>query len=102
MLASSSRDHTVRVWDVASSKHRTTLAAHTDRVLGVAYVNEGASLASGSSDGTIRLWDVSTGRTTAKLTHQGLTSLATDSSGTVLATGSYDKSIKIWDLPRPR
>ena len=57
LLASGTRDGTVRLWDPATGEHRRTLTGHTARVTGVAFSPDGRLLASGGADGTVRLWD---------------------------------------------
>ena len=58
LLASGSRDGTIRLWDAASRKLLGTLEGHTDWVESVAFSPDGQTLASASNDGTIRLWGV--------------------------------------------
>jgi WD40 repeat protein len=62
MLASGSRDQTIKLWDVARAKEQATLKGHTEMVNSVAYSPDGKMLASGSRDQTIKLWDVATGK----------------------------------------
>ena len=61
MLASASRDTTIRLWDVAT-RHPLgqPLKGHGDRVEDVAFSPDGTILVSGAEDGTVRLWDVAT------------------------------------------
>jgi WD40 repeat protein len=66
-LATSSKDGTVRLWNVATSKVRTTLTGHTDWVYSVAFSPDGKTLATTSADQTVRLCDVATGRTRTTL-----------------------------------
>ncbi len=61
ILASCSRDQTIRLWDVATGTHKKTLSGHTDFVTSVSFSPDGKTLASGSLDNTIRLWDIETG-----------------------------------------
>lgn len=65
LLASASKDGTVRLWDVATP-HRprplAVLAGHTGEVVALAFAPGGRRLASGGDDGTIRLWDVPAAR----------------------------------------
>jgi WD40 repeat protein len=56
ILASGSRDKTIKLWSVAEGKLLRTLAAHTNYVNGIAFSPSGDLLASGSEDGTVRLW----------------------------------------------
>ena len=57
ILATTSEDNTVRLWDVAARKELRTLRGHTDAVYGASWSPDGASLLSAGSDGNIVLWD---------------------------------------------
>lgn len=57
----STKNNTIRLWDVAAAKHRKSLIGHTDMVQSVAFSPDGSLIVSGSLDGTIRLWDVASG-----------------------------------------
>ena len=59
-IASSSRDQTIRLWDVQSGVEKRRLTGHTDTVYSVVFSPDGQTLASGSWDETVRLWDVET------------------------------------------
>ena len=61
MLASGSRDDTVRLWDVETGIEMRSLTAHTSSVYTVAFSHDGTTLASAGSDRTVRLWDTDTG-----------------------------------------
>ena len=61
LLASASRDNTVRVWDAATGAAVKTLEGHTQEVMSVAFSPDGALLASASWDNTVRVWDAATG-----------------------------------------
>lgn len=69
LLASASRDGTVRLWDVYLESELLTLVGHTDRVQDVAFSPLGDRIASASLDGTVRLWDVSSGTPLMTLNH---------------------------------
>ena len=59
LLASTSDDKTVRLWDVASGKpHGDPLTDHNGAVYRVAFSPDGKLLASASVDKTVRLWDL--------------------------------------------
>ncbi|KIN07133.1 hypothetical protein OIDMADRAFT_174150 [Oidiodendron maius Zn] len=60
VLASGSRDNTVRLWDVAAGTV-LTLEGHTDKVISVAFSHDSTLLASGSEDCTVRIWDAAIG-----------------------------------------
>jgi predicted NACHT family NTPase len=60
LLATSSNDQTVRLWDVATGRpHGSPLTGHTDANTGVAFSPDGALLATTSADTTARLWNPS-------------------------------------------
>jgi WD40 repeat protein len=108
LLASGSRDLTVRLWDVSSGKELSVLREHGDYVGSVAFSPDGKLLASGSADHSIRLWDVSGAlNTTSGSGNQGLVlsghngivlSVAFSPDGKWLASGSYDNTIRLWDI----
>lgn len=70
VLATASRDTTIKLWDVQSGRLIRTLTGHISPVYSVAYSPDGRTLASGSSDLTwmvwadltVKLWDVQSGR----------------------------------------
>jgi WD40 repeat protein len=59
LLATASRDCTIRLWDVRTGKLLAVLAGHAGPVTCLAFTSDGQRLASGSTDATILLWDVS-------------------------------------------
>ena len=61
LVASGSRDHTVKLWDAGMGAPLQTLKGHSDSVESVAFSPDGMVVASGSDDKTVRLWDAVTG-----------------------------------------
>ena len=56
MLASGSRDGTVKLWSVSKRQEIATLAGHTKQIINsVSFSSDGEMLASGCRDGTVRL-----------------------------------------------
>ncbi|KAI5075509.1 hypothetical protein GOP47_0009585 [Adiantum capillus-veneris] len=67
MLASSSWDKTVRIWDVFNGKGGLETFPHNHDVLTVAYRPDGRQLASTTLNGQIHLWDPVEGQLTATI-----------------------------------
>ncbi len=59
LVASGSRDQTVRLWSMPEGRALAVLSGHTKPVTGVAFHPSGHWLCSSSTDGSVRLWDVS-------------------------------------------
>jgi WD40 repeat protein len=98
-LAISSRDQTVKLWDVAAGRELLTLRGHTHAIHSVAFSPDGRKLATGSFDRTARLWDAATGQTLLTLKeHRGtVRTVAFSPDSKLLATGGEDRAIKLWD-----
>jgi len=103
LLASASKDLTIRVWNVREQcpKCILTLTGHTDYVYSVCALADGR-LASASRDGTVRIWDLAdtaVRRCVQVLDgHRGKhvhSVCALPGSG--LASGSADGRVCIWD-----
>ncbi|KAA8644010.1 WD40 repeat domain-containing protein [Aspergillus tanneri] len=60
LLASASRDETVRLWDPTGALQQT-LDGHSGIVNSVVFSADSQLLVSGSVDQTVRIWDVATG-----------------------------------------
>ena len=100
MLASGSRDNTVRLWDLRQpTAAPTVLRGHAEVVWSVAFNPDGQTLVSGSRDKTVRLWDLRqpTAVPTVLWGHQRVVwSVAFSPDGQTLAAGSLDQTIFIW------
>ncbi|MEG3970153.1 WD40 repeat domain-containing protein [Microcoleus sp. T2B6] len=99
LLATSSDDKTVKLWDTTTGKQINTLTGHTNRVLAVSFSPNGKLLATSSDDKTVKLWNTTTGKQIKTLTGHTNRVLAVSFSpdGKRLATGSADNTVKLWD-----
>ena len=98
-IASGSLDSTIRLWDVATSRHLHTLIGHTSDIQSVSFSPDGQTLASGSSDKTIRLWDVATSRHLHTLIGHtsDIQSVSFSPDGQTIISGSWDTTIRLWN-----
>ncbi|CAD8214361.1 unnamed protein product [Paramecium octaurelia] len=100
ILASGSRDNSIRLWDVKIGQQKQKLDGHTNNVYSVCFSPDGTKLASGSYDNSIRLWDLKTGQQKAQLDNHTSTvySVCFSPDGKTLASGSSDNFICLWDV----
>ncbi len=100
LLASGSRDGTIRIWNVSDGNFVHILRGHTRDVLSVAFSPDGQYLASGSWDNTARLWRVADGKLLYILWGhtKWVRSVAFSPDSTLLASGSWDKTVRLWNV----
>lgn len=96
---------TIRLWDVATGKHKATLTGHTSSINSLCFSPDGHTLASGHWQ-EILLWDVATATHKATLKagvrgYQGrfqVNSLSFSPDGRILAIGSRGGAVLLWDM----
>jgi WD40 repeat protein len=100
VLVSSSRDKSIKFWNVQSGKAERTLTAHNDDVYAVVFSSKWDLLASGSGDKTIKLFDAATGKEIRTLTgHTEIVrSVAFSPDQQKLASVSVDRTVRLWDV----
>jgi WD40 repeat protein len=112
ILASGSRDGTIKLWHIQDGKEIYTLKDQPTNnhpsfyypsiqpVYSVAFSPDGKILASGSGYKTITLWKVKSGKKLGVLKGhmQSVRSVAFSSDGEILASGSEDRTIKLWQV----
>jgi WD40 repeat protein len=107
LVASSSWDGTVHLWETPGGLPLATLngrthagAGHGGGVWGVALSADGRVVAGGSEDGTVRLWQAASGGQLLATLH-GHTSLvfgvALSADARLLASGSFDGTVRLWE-----
>ena len=100
LLASSSDDRTIKLWDLKRGECLSTLWGHQGWVQSLAASPDGNLLASGSHDQTIKLWEWRSGECLQTLEghlHR-VKSVAFSPQGSLLASGSDDRTIKLWEV----
>ena len=108
LLASSSKDGTIRVWDLLSGGS-CVLNGHLKTVSDIAFSPDGSLLASASWDKTIQLWNTKTWKSRALIGHNmPIRSIAFSPDGALLAsitisasvttTATEDTTIRLWDV----
>jgi WD40 repeat protein len=97
MLASSSTDRTIRLWDVASGRAiGPPLIGHTGNVALIDFSPDGKTLVSPSDDGTIRMWDVDPEAWKARVCQITRRNLTQDEWSLYLPDIPYQKTCAQW------
>jgi len=101
ILASSSNDGSIKLWNVSMDEVLQTLTGHSKAVYSVAFSPDGRILASGSNDETVKLWNVDTGQVLQTLQgHEGKVHSVVfhpTKKSIKLVSGSDDKTI-LWEV----
>jgi predicted NACHT family NTPase len=100
LLASSSADRTIRLWNLTTNTFKYILEGHTSKVNCLKQISPDV-LASSSDDMTIKLWNIRNGQLVRTLEgHLNLILMSMDllSVGSqILVSGSLDQTIMLWD-----
>ncbi|KAJ3104898.1 protein with putative role during mitosis [Phlyctochytrium planicorne] len=101
LLASSSEDSTIKIWDYESGEFERTLKGHTKPVQDIAFDPKGNFLVSCSADLSLKLWDVSSDYKCIKTLwghDHTISSVTFLSTGDFIVSASRDKTIKMWEV----
>ncbi|HMN30039.1 MAG TPA: hypothetical protein PKE45_17940, partial [Caldilineaceae bacterium] len=99
VLASVSKDHTVKLWQPDTGHlERTFDNIHSDEVRGLAFSPDGGMLGTASRDHTAKIIDLSSGEVYYSLEHPDtLNGIAISPDGTNIATAVWNGQIYLWD-----
>ena len=108
VLATSSGDYTIKVWDIEAGSPRVTLN-HGDIVQALSYSADGSLLVTTSRDKKLRIWDIRQG----KPVHEGPGHAGAKNSRVTwlgehdkIATTGFsrmsDRQLGLWDLKNPK
>jgi len=100
LIASSSLDDTVKVWNPLKGDVIFNLTGHARDVNAVAISPDGKTLVSGSDDCTVKVWYLPTGALQRTCTGHArdVNAVAISPDGRLLISGGEDRTIRLWQL----
>lgn len=102
-IASGSKDHDIKLWDIATWKEVLTLQGHACGILQLAFSKDGRYLASLPRSGSVKVWDTTTGKEIQTLeTYTSFNNgLAFSHDSRLIATGQFYLSLATTRLRSP-
>ncbi len=101
-LASSSGDHTVRIWDMQSKAETKVIGAHTSGVYQVVFSPDGKSVATCGGDKVAKIFEIAKDGQDPQVfqdkTPTIFNCLSFSKDGRTLASGGADHLIRLWDI----
>jgi len=105
LLASASKDGTVKLWDISTKEQYASLQ-HQNSICAIAFSPKDFILASGDSKGCVEFWDVNSKKRLDILQSKefsSVNSIAFNFNGSILAVGgdggwTEGKHLEIWDV----
>ncbi len=103
-LATSSFDHTARVWDLRHpGEQPVVFSGHTAAVNGVAFSPDGTHVATASDDHTVQVWDWRHPHAPPVVLHHDavIYDVTFSPDGEFVATATDDHTAQVWDWHHP-
>ena len=98
VIATTSSDGIVSLWDHATGALVRAWSGHSNRVPACAFSPDGQEVLTGSSDGTLRLWDAASGNLLRSYSAPGaFLRCAFSPDGQLLLSASSDGQLRLWD-----
>lgn len=100
LLASSSQDGHIELWNLQTGKPLGRLTGHEGSVWAIAISPDGQLLASAGADQTIQIWYLHDGTRLRRLTgHTGaVRAIAFSPDRKTLISGGHDGTVRLWDI----
>ncbi|MEO0837242.1 MAG: hypothetical protein AAFY16_15050, partial [Cyanobacteria bacterium J06642_3] len=102
LIASGSKDKTIKIWQVDTGNEIATLEGHSDDITSVAISADNEILASGSKDKTLKLWKLDTGELVSTIDHgETIQTVSFSPNSNMLATACKKGNIRLFQ-PRSK
>ncbi len=100
LIASSSHDDTVILWDAATMKPMGEPLLHPGNVQYVCFSPDGSKFATACDDGGVRLWDTQTRQQIGStMKHERwVVAVSFSPCGSKLASACFDRALRLWDV----
>ena len=98
LLASSSKDRNIRLWNIETGELHSILrgTGRSGAVSSLAWSPDSQTIIAGSNAKTVRIWNIKNGKSNSRPGHSGsVNSVAFSPDGSMFASGSSDKTIRI-------